>query len=246
MHNQQSQLCQNHWEHKIHVNFISYACPSGKGWALLVYTNASNCLKQNWCWWCDVVSSTHFIINYMMKIELVVCKSLCKCVYVYVSIQFSSVTQSYLTLCDPIRGVRPPCPSPTPRIHSDSWPSSQWCHPAISSSVIPFSCPQCLPASGSFPMSQLFTWGGQSIGVSASASVLPMNTQHRSHIYWMQINILIPWKYRVNNLNWKNKCNFDYTYLDTCTCQGRCSSGNLMKFNATKPTRHILKRMYRF
>ena len=74
--------------------------------------------------------------------------------------------------------TRLPCPSPTPGVHSDSRPSSQWCHPAISSSVIPFSsCPQSLPASGSFPMSQLFPWGGQSIGVSASASVLPMNTQ---------------------------------------------------------------------
>ena len=68
----------------------------------------------------------------------------------------------------------PPCPSPTPWVHSDSHPSSQWCHPAISSSVIPFSsCPQFLPASESFPMSQLFTWGGQSIGVSASTWVLP-------------------------------------------------------------------------
>ena len=74
--------------------------------------------------------------------------------------------------------ARPPCPSPTPGVHSDSHPSSQWCHPAISSSVIPFSsCPQSLPASGSFPMNQLFTWGGQSTGVSALASVLPMNTQ---------------------------------------------------------------------
>ena len=69
--------------------------------------------------------------------------------------------------------ARPPCPSPTPGVHSDSHPSSQWCHPAISSSVIPFSsCPQCFPASESFPMSQLFTWGGQSTGVSALASVL--------------------------------------------------------------------------
>jgi len=74
--------------------------------------------------------------------------------------------------------VRPPCPSPTPGIHSDSRLSSQWCHPAISSSVVPFSsCPQSLPASESFPMSQLFSWGGQSIGVSALASVPPMNTQ---------------------------------------------------------------------
>ena len=71
----------------------------------------------------------------------------------------------------------PPCPSPTPGVHSNSRPSSQWCHPAISSSVVPFSsCPQSLPASGSFPMSQLFAWGAHSTGVSASASVLPTNT----------------------------------------------------------------------
>ena len=71
---------------------------------------------------------------------------------------------------------RPPCPSQTPGVYSNSCPSSQWCHPAISSSVVPFSsCLQSLPASGSFPMSQLFAWGGQSIVVSASASVLPMN-----------------------------------------------------------------------
>ena len=69
--------------------------------------------------------------------------------------------------------ARPPCPSPTPGVHSDSHPSSQWCHPAISSSVVPFSsCPRSLPASESFPMSQLFTWGGQSTGVSALASFL--------------------------------------------------------------------------
>ena len=74
--------------------------------------------------------------------------------------------------------TRLPCPIPTPRVNSDSCPSSQWCHSAISSSVVPFSsCPQSLPASESFPMSQLFTWGGQSTGVSPLASVLPMNTQ---------------------------------------------------------------------
>ena len=74
--------------------------------------------------------------------------------------------------------ARPPCPSPTPGVHSDSHPSSQWCHPAISSSVIPFSsCPQSLPASGSFPMSQVFTWGCQSTGVSAIASFLPKKSQ---------------------------------------------------------------------
>ena len=74
--------------------------------------------------------------------------------------------------------ARPPCPSPTPGVYSNSCPSSQWCHPAISSSVVPFSsCPQSLPASGFFSMSQLFAWGGQSIRASTSASVHPMNTQ---------------------------------------------------------------------
>ena len=80
---------------------------------------------------------------------------------------------------------RPPCPSPTPRVHSDSHPSSQWCHPAISSSVIPFSfCPQSLTALESFPMSQLFAWGGQSTGVSALASVLPKKSQDWSPSEW--------------------------------------------------------------
>ena len=82
--------------------------------------------------------------------------------------------------------ARHPCPSPTPGVHPDSCPSSQWCHPTISSSVIPFSsCLQSFPASGSFPMSQLFASGGQSIGGSASASVLPMNTQDWSPLGWI-------------------------------------------------------------
>ena len=81
--------------------------------------------------------------------------------------------------------ARPPCPWPTPRVYSNSCPLNWWCNPTISSSVIPFSsCPQSLPASGSFPMSQLFAGGGQSIGVSASASVLPMNTQDWSPLGW--------------------------------------------------------------
>ena len=81
--------------------------------------------------------------------------------------------------------ARPPCPSPTPGVHSDSGPLSQWCHPAISSSVIPFSsCPQSLPASESFPMSQLFARGGQSTGVSALASFLPKKSQGWSPSEW--------------------------------------------------------------
>ena len=101
-----------------------------------------------------------------------------------VSVQFScSVTSDSLQPHESLN-IRPPCPSPTPGVHSDSCPSSWWCHPVISSTVIPFSsCPQSLQASGSFPMSQ-FAWGGQSIGVLASASVLPMNTQDWSPLGW--------------------------------------------------------------
>ena len=94
------------------------------------------------------------------------------------SVQFSCSVVSDSLPPHESQHTRPPCPLPTPRVHPDSRPSSQWCHPAISSSVVPFSsCPQSLPASGSFPMSQLFAWGGQSIGVSALVSVLPVNTQ---------------------------------------------------------------------
>ena len=94
------------------------------------------------------------------------------------SVQFSCSVVSDSLWPHESQHARPPCPSPTPGVFSDSRPSSWWYHPAISSSVIPFSsCPQSLPASKSFPVSQLFAWGGQSIGVSASASVLPMNTQ---------------------------------------------------------------------
>ena len=104
------------------------------------------------------------------------------------SVQFSSVAQSCLTLYDPIncmQHTRPPCPSPTPRPCLNSCLSSWWCYPIISSSVIPFSsCPQSFPASGSFPMNQFFASGGQSIAVSASASVLPMNTQEWSPLGW--------------------------------------------------------------
>ena len=102
-----------------------------------------------------------------------------------IQIQFShSVVSDSLRPHEP-QHARPPCPSPTPEVHSNTCPSSRWCHPTTSSSVVPFySCPQSLPASGSFPMSQLFTWGGQSIGVSGLASVLPMNTQGSSPSGW--------------------------------------------------------------
>ena len=101
------------------------------------------------------------------------------------SVQFSCSVMSDSLRPRELQHSRPPCPSPTPRVHPNSCPSSQWCHPAISSSIVPFSsCPQSLPASGSFPMSQLFTYGGQSTGVSASASFLPKNTQDWSPLEW--------------------------------------------------------------
>ena len=101
------------------------------------------------------------------------------------SVQFSCSVVSDSLWPHELQHARPPCPTPTPRVHSNSCPPSRWCHPAISSSVIPFSsCPQSLPASESFPMSQLFSWGGQSIGVSALASVLPKNTQDWSLLKW--------------------------------------------------------------
>ena len=99
------------------------------------------------------------------------------------SVQFLNHVRLFATPW--ITALRPPCPSPTPGIHPNSCPSSWWCLPAISSSVVPFSsCPQSLPASESFPMSQLFASGGQNIGVSALASFLPKNTQGLSPSEW--------------------------------------------------------------
>ena len=101
------------------------------------------------------------------------------------SVQFSCSVMSNSLRPRESQHTRLPCPSQTPRVYSNTCPLSRWYHPAISSSVVPFSSyPQSLPASGSFPMSQLFAWGGQSIGVSASASVLPMNTQDWSALGW--------------------------------------------------------------
>ena len=104
--------------------------------------------------------------------------------------RFPSVQFSHSVVSDSLRPhesqhTRPPCPSPTPGVYSNPCSSSRWCYPAISSSVVPFSsCPQSLQSSGTFAMSQLFAWGGQSTGVSASISVLPMNTQDWSPLGW--------------------------------------------------------------
>ena len=101
------------------------------------------------------------------------------------SVQFSHSAMSDSLQPHESQHTRPPCPSPTPGVHSNSHPSSGWCHQAITSYVVPFSsCPQSFQASESFPMSQLFTWGGQNTGVSASASFLPKNTQGWSPSEW--------------------------------------------------------------
>ena len=116
-------------------------------------------------WWCEAVILKRMDLNLLL-------------------VQFSSVVQSRLTLWPyGLQHARPPCPSPTPGVYSNSCPLSCWCHPTISSSVVPFSsCLQFFPASGSFPMSQFFPSGGQNIGVSAS--VLPMNIQDWFPLGW--------------------------------------------------------------
>ena len=127
-----------------------------------------------------------------------------------------------------LQHTRPPCPSPTPGVYSDSHPSSQWCHAAISSSVVPFSsCPQSLPASDSFPVSQLFAWGGQSIGVSALASFLPKKSQGWSPSEWTEwISLQSKGLSRVFSNTTVQKCRFfsaqlssqSNSHIHTCCC----------------------------
>ena len=107
----------------------------------------------------------------------------------FLRVQFSSVQFSHSVVSNSLQTyetqhARPPYPSPTARVYPNPCPLSLWCHPTISSTVIPFSCPQSFPASGSFQMTQLFASGGQRIGVSASTSVFPMNTQDRFPLGW--------------------------------------------------------------
>ena len=127
---------------------------------------------------------THTRTYTKIRVKLVLPKFLIHTVF------FSSVQFSLSVMSDSLRPhesghARPPCPSPTPGACSSHIHPVRWCHPTISSSVVSFSsCPQSFPASGSFPISQLFAWGGQSIGASASASVFPINTQDWSPLGW--------------------------------------------------------------
>ena len=131
------------------------------------------------------LSSFSFLVLVNISITLPTITNFSSPWQLFSSVQFSCLVVSNSLRPHELQHTRPPCPSPTLGVHSNSCPSSRWCHPAISSSVVPFSsCPQSLPALKSFQMSQLFTWGGQSIGVSASASFLPMNTQDWSPLGW--------------------------------------------------------------
>ena len=122
----------------------------------------------------------------LTKLEKGECQLICSLVIICkISVQISRSVVSNSLRPHELQHSRPPCPSPTSGVHQNSCPSSRWCHPAISSSVVPFSsCPQSLLASESFPMSQLFIWGGQSTGVSALASFLPKNIQGWSPLEW--------------------------------------------------------------
>ena len=143
-------------------------------------------------------------------------------------LQFSSVQFSHWVVSDYLQPhesqhARPPCPSPTPGVHSDSHPSSQWCHPAISSSVVPFSsCPQSLTASESFPMSQFFAWGGQSTGVSALASFLPKKSQGWSPSEW---TVWISLQSKGLSRVFSNTTVQKHQFFGTCLATKPCSRG---------------------
>ena len=137
--------------------------------------------KKKVYWYSDKIMQVSHKLQLLLHWSHILLNSLTSRQETFSFVQFSSVAQSCLTLWD----ARTPCPSPTPGVHPDSCPLSRWCHPTISSSVNPFSsCLQSFPASESFQMTQLFATGDQSIGVSASTSVLPMNTQDWSPLGW--------------------------------------------------------------
>ena len=158
------------------VRFLMYIFKNHMTMNLMFYLTApkfptqnnrnSSCLVKMLRVFIELIRAYNFHLN-----PVHVCMNTC-------SDQISRSVMSDCLWPHELQHARPPCPSPTPGVHSDSHPSSQWCHPAISSSVVPFSShPQSLPASESFPMSQLFAWGDQSTGVSALASFLPKKSQ---------------------------------------------------------------------
>ena len=160
----------------------------GHGW--LCSLIGSQCTSLQLSLNCGDLKETYFtwvLIRFSFKCNFIfhIYAHFCYCWLILHSVQFSRSVVSDSLRPHELQRARPPCPSPTPGVHSNTCPSSRWCHPAISSSVIPFcSSPQSLPASESFPMSQLFTWVGWSTGVSALASFFPKNTQDWSPLGW--------------------------------------------------------------
>ena len=165
--------------------------PPGK----LIYRNLIN-----FYWYSILLLFYNFLLLFT---EFLICSSFysflnwqLRPLILYLSVQFSHSVVSDSLWPHELQHTRPPCPSPTPGVHSNSRSSSRWCHPAISSSVVPFSsCPQSLPASESCPMSQIFAWGSQSTGVSTLASLLPKNTQDWSPLLFPNISCTISSKY---------------------------------------------------
>ena len=149
-----------------------------------MYIYKESWVRKSWCFWTVVLETTLESPLDCKEIQPVHFEGDQPRYFFGSSVQFSRSVLSDSLRPHESQHARPPCASPSPRVHSDSRPSSQWCHPAISSSVVHFSCPQSLPASESFPMSQLFAWGGQSTWVSALASFLPKKSQGWSPSEW--------------------------------------------------------------
>ena len=171
-----------HWRRKRQPTPVSLPGES-RGWGSLVGCHlwALHRVGHDWS---DLVAAA---AGYMYMYCWVICCSskTIKTLLIGYSVQFSRSVVSDSLWPHESQHARPPCPSPSPQVHSNSRPSSRWCHPAISSSLVPSSsCLQSLPTSESFPMSQVFSWGGQSTGVSVLASLLPKNTQGWSPLEW--------------------------------------------------------------
>ena len=158
---------------------MNCSCIAAQGHASFLAVPTQWDSKKKWphsCHQTKLMSTTHFLSTKVLFPLIDYAQ--------FSSVQFSRSVMSNSLRPRGLQHARPPCSSPTPGVYSNSCPLSWWCHSTISSSVIPFSHPQSFPASGSFQTSQFFTSGGQSIGISASASVLPMNTQDWSPLRW--------------------------------------------------------------
>ena len=161
------------------MGYLGAIFDTSKSWTAFRTLSGKNAKMIHYLWCGEVQFLAILFLGKYPKVNLG------KIQKMFSSVQFSRSVVSNSLRPHESQHARPPCLSPSTRVHSDSRPSSQWWHPAISSSVVPFSsCPQSLPASESFPMSQLFTWGGQSTGVSALASFLPEESQGWSPSEW--------------------------------------------------------------